>query len=97
MPAGFLLAIVLFTSLPRALFHHCDERLFDQVDHALSVVHTDSHCPICEAPVPICVSSIPLDLAVYIAVFGECLPASILSVLVPEADALHLRGPPLRA
>ena len=53
--ATLLLAVMVFTTLPRTLFHHCEEGAWSAgLNARQGTVHVDAHCPICEAAFPIC-------------------------------------------
>ncbi len=93
--ATLLLAVMLFMALPRTFFHHCEEGAWSVDPHAVSgMLHTDSHCPICEAPIPICDGVADLSFLMQEALLGTrvILPALVPVHSVPTT--LRLRGPP---
>ncbi|MCI1753960.1 MAG: hypothetical protein LKM36_14185 [Flavobacteriales bacterium] len=94
LSVGFFLAFVLFSTLPRSLFHHCEEKLSVAVDSATSTVHADAHCPICEAPVPICHAIPAVALTEHATLLAEVVAVRISSVANISAETPRLRGPP---
>jgi hypothetical protein len=95
-PASLLLALLLFSSLPRTWFHHCAEEVaaWAATPHAAQV-HTDGHCPICEAPFPVFVGGQPLAIGqvslplIDVLVFGE------RHIAGNDHGVERLRGPPV--
>lgn len=90
-----MLAVLLSMALPRTLFHHCMEGRSHLGRHvATPALHSDFHCPICEAPVP------TLDLPPAMAPLPETLARvdqavpTTAHVRVLKQEAPKLRGPP---
>lgn len=93
--ASLLLAVMLFTALPRTWFHHCEEGRWSKADRdAMSVVHADSHCPICEAPAPVTPDVTPCLLHIDMVPLGSCVQVAVHEASVPWVGAVWLRGPP---
>jgi hypothetical protein len=93
--ASLLLALMLFTALPRTLFHHCDEGVWSVASHDPSgFVHADTHCPICEAPAPVCDGVAPFSFNVEMVLMGMRADATAPSIVEVAAEAPRLRGPP---
>jgi len=93
--ATLLLAVMLFTALPRTFFHHCEEGASSADLHILSgTLHANTHCPICEAPFPNCDGVADLSFHMEEALLGTrvILPALVPVYSVPTT--LRLRGPP---
>ena len=94
-PAGLFLLFVLFTALPRTLFHHCEEGLSTNVtNEGSNAVHADAHCPICEAPIPLCDGVGDFTFHVRMVPLGAHLEADILAFPYAIEEAPRQRGPP---
>ena len=94
-PASLLLALMLFTALPRTLFHHCDEGRWSMATgKATDVLHQDTHCPICEAPAPICDGVATFSLSMEMVLMGTRPEGTTPSIGEIPAEAPRLRGPP---
>lgn len=95
--ASLLLVVMLFTALPRTLFHHCEEGLWSMAPHeAAAVVHTDTHCPICEAPAPVLDGLASSPFSVAMVLLGAHVDPAVPGVAVVPSVAPRLRGPPGR-
>lgn len=95
-PATLLLAVMLVSALPRTLFHHCGEGATAwTVDAKAGAVHADTHCPICEAPVPLSevVPTRPVDMV--LVLLGEQPVRMDQAVPASYREAPRLRGPPV--
>ena len=93
--ASLLLALMLFTALPRTLFHHCDEGLWStNARGTAAMMHADTHCPICEAPAPICDGVATFSLDMEMVLMGTRSDVTVPSVVEITAEAPRLRGPP---
>ena len=96
-PVGLFLAFVIFTTLPRTLFHHCEEGLFPLVSHETTgVVHADAHCPICEAPIPVCDGVADFTFHVRMVPMGAHFDVAVPGHLFAFQATPRLRGPPNR-
>jgi hypothetical protein len=90
-----LLALMLFTALPRTLFHHCDEgRWALATGKATDALHADTRCPICEAPAPVCDGVTTFSLCMDMVLLGTRTDVAAPSVVAVTAEAPRLRGPP---
>ncbi|MBS1581365.1 MAG: hypothetical protein JST66_04105 [Bacteroidetes bacterium] len=97
--ASVLLVLAVFTVLPRTLFHHCERILThaEAGDPANGGVHRDTHCAICEAPVPVHEGAFALSFTMDEVELGMgASPCIVLPPTVP-AEAPRLRGPPALA
>jgi hypothetical protein len=96
-PASLLLALMLFTALPRTLFHHCEEGRWSMaMDKATGVLHADTHCPICEAPAPVCDGVATFSFVMERVLLGTQADLTVPPVTVIPARAPRLRGPPVQ-
>ncbi|MBP9078631.1 MAG: hypothetical protein KBF80_00120 [Flavobacteriales bacterium] len=94
-PAWLLLAVMLFSTVPRTLFHHCTGGLVDRgLVERTGGVHANAHCPACEAPVPIGYGPVVLHVAVKEPVGVLEFVATFASVVRLPLEAPHQRGPP---
>ena len=94
-PVGLFLAFVVFTTLPRTLFHHCEEGLYSVGSHeANGMVHADTHCPICEAPIPVCDGMSDLTFHVHMVALDAFFDEAIGELPSAEKVFPRQRGPP---
>lgn len=61
---------------------------------ATDVLHEDTHCPICEAPAPICAGVATFSLNMEMVLLGTRTDVADPSVVEITAEAPRLRGPP---
>jgi|JI10StandDraft_1071094.scaffolds.fasta_scaffold52048_2 hypothetical protein len=93
--AYLLLGVVLFMSLPRTLLHHHDEGLPSIVLHGdAPVVHTDTHCAICEVLAPVCEDVTSFTLVINEQLLGVALVRVSLCASEAKVEFPRLRGPP---
>lgn len=94
-PASILLALVLFTALPRTWFHHCAHGSVTwSSDARKAAVHGDTHCPVCETPYPVCDRGFQVFGGVHLALLGERVFVGQRCASLPDLVVLKLRGPP---
>ena len=63
-------------------------------DKATGELHADAHCPICEAPAPVCDGVAAFSLSLEMVLLGTHADVTAPSVAVITAEAPRLRGPP---
>lgn len=63
-------------------------------DKATGVLHADTHCPICEAPAPVCDGVVTFSLHMEMVILGTHGEVNASSVSVVTAEGPRLRGPP---
>lgn len=95
--ATLLLVVMLFTAVPRTFLHHCDEGTWSADPHTIAgTLHADTHCPICEAPTPICDGVADLSVQRDEALLGTRVILPALVPVHPTPAKPKLRGPPSR-
>lgn len=94
--AWLLLVVLLSLALPRTLFHHYLEgQRAVTVETGATAVFVDTHCPICDTPIPVCYLQ---DLLTVSPINLHRMPSATLALpqlARLQEDMRRYRGPPI--
>ncbi len=94
--ALLLLGLMVFFTLPRTWFHHCDGAEVHAVADGGVVVHADDHCPICEQLAPTMIADAVMPAFSGSDVSFELASLSPTTPLLEHSSGHPSRGPPVK-